>query len=79
MPGARDSKVGGSLFLLCGFHLLERMWCQLRRKMTWIGVVGTERPEETGEGFPVWDEQGLVSGKECLGRKQGHLIHRWGF
>lgn len=79
LPGARDSKVGGSLFLLYGFHLLERMWCQLRRKMTWIVVVGMESPEETGEGFQVWDEQGLMCGKACLGRKQGHLIPRWGF
>lgn len=37
--------------------------------MTSIVVVGMERPEETGEGFQVWDELGLVSGKECLGRK----------
>lgn len=61
--GARGLTVSRSLFLLCGFHFLERM---LRRKMTWIVVVGMERPEETGKGF-----QGLVKDKACVGENAG--------
>lgn len=56
-------RVVHSLFLLCAFHLLERI---LRRQMTWIVVVGMERPEETGEG-----SQGLVNDKACAGGNEG--------